>query len=123
MEDFTGDFDFVFETDKLFEENDDIFGANDLLFNKETKQSPTTVQENSGPSSNSGRFAELENEHLDSILNRQYVIKHLYHGYPCYITFISHKNDVIIIVKLHRATRLRLVALYKDLTMIMTSFL
>ena len=58
-----------------------------------------------------------------SPLNKLYVIKHLYHGYPCYITFISHKNDVIIIVKLHRATRLRLVALYKDLTMIMTSFL
>ena len=70
MENFTGDFDFAFETDKLFEENDDIFGANDLLFNKETKQSPTTVQENTGPSSNSGRFAELENEDLDSILNR-----------------------------------------------------
>ena len=69
-ENFTGDFDFAFETDKLFEENDDIFGANDLLFNKETKQSPTTVQENTGPSSNSGRFAELENEDLDSILNR-----------------------------------------------------
>ena len=47
------------------------------------------------------------------LLNKVYVIKHLYHGYPCYITFISHKNDVIIIVKLHRATRLRLVALYK----------
>ena len=45
-----------------------------------------------------------------------YVIKHLYHGYPCYITFISHKNDVIIIVKLHRAARLQLVALYKSLT-------
>ena len=88
-----------------------MFGANDLLFNKETKQSPTTVQEDTGP------FAFL------SPLNKLYVIKHLYHGYPCYITFISHKNDVIIIVKLHRATRLRLVALYKDLTMIMTSFL
>ena len=68
MEDFTGDFDFAFEIDKLFEENDDIFGANDLLFNKETKQSPTTVQEDTGPSSNSGHFAELENEDLDSIL-------------------------------------------------------
>ena len=67
---FTGDFDCAFESDKLFEENDDIFGANDLLFNKETKQSPTTVQENTGPSSNSGRFTELENEDLDSILNR-----------------------------------------------------
>ena len=37
------------------------------------------------------------------LLDKVYVIKHLYHGYPCYITFISHKNDVIIIiiVKLH----------------------
>ena len=25
-----------------------------------------------------------------------YVIKHLFHGYLCYITFITHKNDVII---------------------------
>ena len=57
------------------------------------------------------------------LLNKVYVIKHFYHGYPCYITFISHKNDVIIIVKLHRATRLRLVAQYKSLTMIMTPFL
>ena len=111
MDDFTGDFDFAYEIDKLFEENDDIFGANDLLFNKETKQSPTTVQEDTG------LFAFV------SPFNKLYVIKHLYHGYPCYITFISHKNDVIIIVKLHRAPRLRLVALYKDLTMIMTSFL
>ena len=23
-----------------------------------------------------------------------YVIKHLLHGYLCYITFITHKNDV-----------------------------
>ena len=31
---------------------------------------------------------------------------------PCYITFISHKNDVVIIVKLlYRATNRRLVAL------------
>ena len=58
-----------------------------------------------------------------SSLNKLYIITHLYHGYPCYITFISHKNDVIIIVKLHRATSRRRVALYKDLTMIMTSFL
>ena len=57
------------------------------------------------------------------LLDKVYVIKHLYHGYPCYITFISLKNDVIIIVKLHRATCLRLVALYKSLKMIMTSFL
>ena len=72
MEDFTGDFDFAFEIDKLFEENDDIFGANDLLFNnsinKETKPVTIKVQEDTGPSSNSGRFAELENEDLDSIL-------------------------------------------------------
>ena len=47
MDDFTGDSDFTYEIDKLFEENDDIFGANDLLFNKETKQSP--VQEDTGP--------------------------------------------------------------------------
>ena len=47
------------------------------------------------------------------LLDKVYVIKHLYHGYPCYITFISHTNDTIIIVKLHRATCLRLVALYK----------
>ena len=25
-----------------------------------------------------------------------YVIKHLFHGFLCYITFITHKNDVII---------------------------
>ena len=25
-----------------------------------------------------------------------YVIKHLFHGYLCYITFITRKNDVII---------------------------
>ena len=41
MEDFTGYFDLAFEIDKLFEENDDTFGANDFLFNnsinKETK--------------------------------------------------------------------------------------
>ena len=49
MDDFTGDSDFAYEIDKLFEENDDIFGANDLLFNKETKKSPTTVQEDTGP--------------------------------------------------------------------------
>ena len=42
---------------------------------------------------------------------------------PCYITFISHKNDVIIIVKLlSRATSRRRVALW-SLTIIMTSFL
>ena len=42
---------------------------------------------------------------------------------PCYITFISHKNDIIIIVKLlYRATSRRRVALW-SLTMIMTSFL
>ena len=35
----------------------------------------------------------------------------------------QHKNDVTIIIKLHRATRLWLVALYKSLTMIVTSFL
>ena len=46
------------------------------------------------------------------LLDKVYVIKHLYHGYPCYITFISHTNDAIIIVKLHRATCLQLVALY-----------
>ena len=49
MDDFTGDSDFAYEIDKLFEENDDIFGANDLLFKKETKQSPTTVQEDTWP--------------------------------------------------------------------------
>ena len=32
----------------------------------------------------------------------------------------EHKNDVTIIIKLHRATRLRFVALYKRLTMIVT---
>ena len=32
------------------------------------------------------------------LLDKVYVIKHLFHGYPCYITFISHKNDIIIIV-------------------------
>ena len=35
----------------------------------------------------------------------------------------EHKNDVTIIIKLHRATRLWLVSLYKSLTMIVTSFL
>ena len=49
MDDFTEDSGFAYEIDKLFEENDDIFGVNDLLFNKETKQSPTTVQEDTGP--------------------------------------------------------------------------
>ena len=48
MDDFTADSDFAYEIDKLFEENY-IFGANDLLFNKETKQSPTTVHEDTGP--------------------------------------------------------------------------
>ena len=57
------------------------------------------------------------------LLDKVYVTKTLIPWLPCYITFISHKNDVIIIVKLHRATRLRLGALYKSLTMIMTSFL
>ena len=33
------------------------------------------------------------------------------------------KNDVTIITKLHRATHMWLVALYKSLTMIVTSFL
>ena len=64
----------------------------------------------------------IEIDHSSETVNKVYVIKHLYHGYPCYITFINHKNDAIIIVKLHRATRLWLVALYKSLTMIMTSF-
>ena len=68
MEDITGDFDFTFETDKLFEENDDIFGANDLLFNKETKPVTLKVQEDTGPFSNSGHFAELENKDLDNVL-------------------------------------------------------
>ena len=34
----------------------------------------------------------------------------------------EHKNDVTVIIKLHRATRLQLVALYKRLTEIVTSF-
>ena len=51
--------------------------------------------------------------------HRMYVIKHLSHGYLCYITFITHKNDIIIIVKLlYRATSRRRVALW-NLTMIM----
>ena len=38
--------------------------------------------------------------------------QHLFHGYLYYITFITHKNDVIIIVKLlYRATSRRRVAL------------
>ena len=53
------------------------------------------------------------------LLDKVYVYKTLIPSLPCYITFISHKNDVIIIVKLHRATRLRQVAPYKSLTMIM----
>ena len=41
-----------------------------------------------------------------------------------YVLFhFEHKNDVTIIIKLHRATRLRLVTLYKSLTMIVASFL
>ena len=32
----------------------------------------------------------------------------------------EHKNDVTIIIKLHRASRLRIVALHKSLTMIVT---
>ena len=31
--------------------------------------------------------------------HQMYVIKHLFYGYLCHITFITHKNDVIIIVK------------------------
>ena len=67
MDDFTGDSDFAYEIDKLFEENDDIFGANDLLFNKETtgkvQQQSKKIQ---------GLFAFV------SPLNKLYVIKHLH---------------------------------------------
>ena len=53
MEDFTGYFDLAFEIDKLFEENDDTFEANDFLFNyiinKETKPITNKVQEDTGP--------------------------------------------------------------------------
>ena len=50
--------------------------------------------------------------------HRMYVIKHLFHVHLCYITFITQiKGRHNLIVKLHRATRLRLVALYKSLTM------
>ena len=38
------------------------------------------------------------------------------------LLYFEDINDVTIIIKLHRATRLRLVALYKISTMIVTSF-
>ena len=51
----------------------------------------------------------------------QYIIKHQFHEYLCPITF-EQKIDVTIFIKLHRATRIQLLALYKSLTMIVTSF-
>ena len=39
------------------------------------------------------------------------------------LSHFEHKNDVTVIMKLHRSTRLWLVAPYKSLTMIVTSFL
>ena len=73
IEDFIRDFDLAFEMDKLFEENDDIFEANDLPFsnsiNKETKPVTNKFQEDTGPNipaSNPDRFAVSENE--DGIL-------------------------------------------------------
>ena len=53
MEDFSEYFDLAFKIDKLFEYNDDTFGANDFLFNnsinKETKPITNKVQEDTGP--------------------------------------------------------------------------
>ena len=53
MEDFTGYFDLAFEINKLFEEKDDTFGANDFLFDnsisEETKPITNKVQEDTGP--------------------------------------------------------------------------
>ena len=46
----------------------------------------------------------------------------LYAAFAVILDF-EHKNDVTIIIKLHRAAHLRLVALYKSLTMLATSFL
>ena len=40
----------------------------------------------------------------------------------CVLLHFELKNDVTIIIKLNRATRLRLKALYKSLRMIVTSF-
>ena len=55
--------------------------------------------------------------------HRMYVIKHIFHSYLCYITFITHKNDVIIsLSNFTEPTRLQLVPLNKNLTMIMISF-
>ena len=51
-----------------------------------------------------------------------YIIKHLFHENLCPITFWTY-NNVTIIINLHRVTHLRLVALYKSLTMIVTSFI
>ena len=36
------------------------------------------------------------------------------------VLHFEHKNDVTIIIKLHKATHLQLTALYKSLTMIVT---
>ena len=41
----------------------------------------------------------------------------------CVLLHFERKNDVTIIVELHKATPLILVALYKSLTMIVTSYL
>ena len=41
---------------------------------------------------------------------------------PYVLLHFEHKNDVTIVIKLHRATCRRLLALYKSLTIIMSSF-
>ena len=54
----------------------------------------------------------------------RYIMKYLFHDMNTYVLLhFEDRNDVTIIIKLQRATYLRLVALYKSLIMIATSFL
>ena len=39
------------------------------------------------------------------------------------VLHFEHKNDTTIVIRLHRATHLQIVALYKNLTIIVKSFL
>ena len=51
------------------------------------------------------------------------ILKNIYSMKTYILLQCDYKNDVSIIIKLHRVTRLWLVALYKSLTRIVTSFL
>ena len=55
--------------------------------------------------------------------NENYVLLHFEHNENYVLLHFEHKNDIAVIIKLHRATRLRLLAQYKSFTMIVTSFL